>query len=505
MFNFTVMNQALSDVNVSDKEFRMLYLFANNTSLNNTGDIVMYNGFLMDKLNLSERQVQRLTKSLVDKGYLTKMIKGTSINKNGNVYRLNLINAETVSDKNVTPYNTETNSDTVSDITCDKSCDKNVTPYNSTKINKNIYVYKDHEHEVKDTYTEGEVTDKVETISVQVEEDTNAETNTTSVRSQIDDNSVEVKEATAKVKLSHDELTKRNDYISAVYRKVDERLNYLYTLKTYSLYVDVVDEIAKIISAAQEHRDWFTEPQWDKLTRYCERFVKLTEAKDNYFNGTMKRGADANTTSTDDNAAGADFNDSSVDNTNNNPVPAPTDWAKVGEWVVNSMAQFPTYEAWQKELDRILNKKFGDGWESAEYRIMAQASAIYNRCTKTAIQHYTSIENAQKATPTPTEEDADLAPWEMEKEDTVAEIYPTLDGYLTPSIEDAPQAPQVAPESISVAEPTNYPTESNEALRSNLYASDEVEPDEEDYAFDEYISMTTANRSTANYGYAYGA
>lgn len=415
MFNFTVMNQALSDVNVSDKEFRMLYLFANNTSLNNTGDIVMYNGFLMDKLNLSERQVQRLTKSLVDKGYLTKMIKGTSINKNGNVYRLNFINAETVSDKNVTPYNTETNSDTVSDTNCVKSCDKNVTPYNSTKINKNIYVYKDHEPEVKDTYTEGEVTDKVETISVQVEEDTNAETNTTSVRPQIDDNSVEVKETTAKVKLSHDELTKRNDYISAVYRKVDERLNYLYTLKTYSLYVDVVDEIAKIISAAQEHRDWFTEPQWDKLTRYCERFAKLTEAKDNYFNGTMKRGADANTTSTDDNAADADFNDSSVDNTNNSPVPAPTEWAKVGEWVVNSMAQFPTYEAWQKELDRILNKKFGDDWENADYKTMAQASAIYNRCNKTAIQHYTSIENAQKTTPTPTEEDADLAPWEMEK------------------------------------------------------------------------------------------
>ena len=89
MFNFNLMNQALSDVNVSDKEFRMLYLFVNNYSLNETDDIVMYNGFLMDKLNLSERQVQRLTKSLVEKGYLTKVWTGTSANKNGNIYRLN--------------------------------------------------------------------------------------------------------------------------------------------------------------------------------------------------------------------------------------------------------------------------------------------------------------------------------------------------------------------------------------------------------------------------------
>ena len=225
MFNFTVMNQALTDVNVSDKEFRMLYLFVNNASLNETDDIVMYNGFLMDKLNLSERQVQRLTKSLVDKGYLTKVVTGTSTNKNGNVYRLNDIN------------------DTDSDMTCDKSCDKNVTPYNSIKEYKNnISMYTDHEAEV----------------------------------------------TTEQVKLSKDELNQRNEYISAVYGKLDDRLNYLYGLKSAPKYVDVCTEITEIISAAQEHRDWFTEPQWDKLTRYCERFVKLTEAKDNYFNGNTK-------------------------------------------------------------------------------------------------------------------------------------------------------------------------------------------------------------------------
>lgn len=244
MFNFNLMNQALSDANVSDKEFRMLYLFVNNNSLNETGDIVMYNGFLMDKLNLSERQVQRLTKSLVEKGYLTKVVTGTSTNKNGNVYRLNYTDDTTKKSSINSAINCVLyESDIDSDITCDKSCDKNVTPYNSIKEYKNnISMYTDQEAEV----------------------------------------SVE------QVKLSKDELNQRNEYISTVYGKLDDRLNYLYGIKTAGKYEDVCTKIADIISDAKKHRDWFTEPQWDKLTRYCDRFVKLTEAKDNYFNRNTK-------------------------------------------------------------------------------------------------------------------------------------------------------------------------------------------------------------------------
>ena len=87
------------------------------------------------------------------------------------------------------------------------------------------------------------------------------------------------------VKLSKDELNQRNEYISAVYGKLDDRLNYLYSLNTVTQYEDVCSGIVEVISDAQEHRDWFTEPQWDKMTRYSDRFVKLNEAKDKYFNG----------------------------------------------------------------------------------------------------------------------------------------------------------------------------------------------------------------------------
>lgn len=117
MFNFKVINKALTDVNLTDKEFRMLYLIVNNMSLNNTNSLEMFNGFLMDKLNLCERQVQRLSKALEEKGYVERHINSTSKNRNGIVYTL---------------------CDITDDTICDTECDKNVTPYN---IEKNNIIY----------------------------------------------------------------------------------------------------------------------------------------------------------------------------------------------------------------------------------------------------------------------------------------------------------------------------------------------------------------------------
>lgn len=126
MFNFRIINKALTDVNLTDKEFRMLYLIVNNMSLNHTNSLEMFNGFLMDKLNLCERQVQRLTKSLEEKGYVTRSVESTSKNRNGVVFTL---------------------CDNVVDTTCDTECDKNVTPYN---IQKNNIIY--YNNNIMDQY-----------------------------------------------------------------------------------------------------------------------------------------------------------------------------------------------------------------------------------------------------------------------------------------------------------------------------------------------------------------
>ena len=88
MFNFKVMNRALNDSNLSDKAFRMLYTIINYCSLKNSNSVEVHNAHLMMVLNISERWVRKITNELVEKGYITKKVNGTSQNKLANTYTL---------------------------------------------------------------------------------------------------------------------------------------------------------------------------------------------------------------------------------------------------------------------------------------------------------------------------------------------------------------------------------------------------------------------------------
>lgn len=148
MFNFKLYNAALEDANLTDKEFRMLCLFLNKSSMDKSDTIEMFNGFLMDKLNLCERHIRRLTNSLEKKGYFTKTITGTVRNRNANTY---ILKCTEKCDKNVPPCNIEDDDikcDKNVDIKCDKNvdikCDKNVPlnnldiKYNNNNITKDL-------------------------------------------------------------------------------------------------------------------------------------------------------------------------------------------------------------------------------------------------------------------------------------------------------------------------------------------------------------------------------
>lgn len=238
MFNFNLVNKAFGDERITPTQFKMLYLIVNNCSMNNTTTIKMFNGFMADKMGLSVRMMQYNVKQLEDCGYIeVKRPIGRNAAKKPNEITLLGVEDDTTCDKNVTPYNSI--EETVKESTQLNDAMNCIAYKNKKEYKNNISMYRDHEAEV----------------------------------------------TTAQVKLSKDELNQRNEYISAVYGKLDNRLNYLYSLKTATQYEDVCSGIVEVISDAQEHRDWFTSPQWDRLIRYCERFDKLTEAKDKYFNG----------------------------------------------------------------------------------------------------------------------------------------------------------------------------------------------------------------------------
>ena len=127
MFNFNLMNRALNDSNLSDSAFRMLYIILNNCSLNNSNSAEIHNGYFMKALNKKERMITYLTNELVEKGYITKKVNGTSKNKLANTYTLVEVN------------------NTPTDSLCDKGAindAKNCTLKNNNKINnkKNIFL-----------------------------------------------------------------------------------------------------------------------------------------------------------------------------------------------------------------------------------------------------------------------------------------------------------------------------------------------------------------------------
>ena len=106
MIDFNLLNRAVLDHNLTDKEFRALYLILNNASLNDSSSVQIHNGWLMEKLNLCERQIRNITNGLSEKNYVKKETNGTSKNKSANTYTIICemdweINVEMNCEKNV--------------------------------------------------------------------------------------------------------------------------------------------------------------------------------------------------------------------------------------------------------------------------------------------------------------------------------------------------------------------------------------------------------------------
>ena len=134
MFNFKVMNRALNDSNLSDKAFRMLYTITNYSSLKDSNSVEIHNAHFMMVLNISERWVQKITNELVEKGYITKTINGTSKNKLANTYTLIEVEEnESSTDLLCNDINGMTQKD------AQKFAQK-FTLKNNNKINKNISI-----------------------------------------------------------------------------------------------------------------------------------------------------------------------------------------------------------------------------------------------------------------------------------------------------------------------------------------------------------------------------
>lgn len=166
MFNFNLQNKAFEELNA--EQFRVVYFLnntlsmvnkTNNTQNNNT--IEMYNGYMMDKLGLSERQVQRLIKRLEQLEYIT--VKRATRKNQPNIITL------IFEENNATDCTLSQNNDINDAINSDKNVtlNKNEIKYkNNNNITTGILEHKDLERIVTEE-NKKEKNNKKEKLSYQ--------------------------------------------------------------------------------------------------------------------------------------------------------------------------------------------------------------------------------------------------------------------------------------------------------------------------------------------------
>lgn len=87
MINLGFLNNALGKV--SPPEFAVLYYIANHLALKGTSRAKIYREQIADKLNISTKQVSRITDALAGKGFIKKdEVADSSVGKSVNYYSL---------------------------------------------------------------------------------------------------------------------------------------------------------------------------------------------------------------------------------------------------------------------------------------------------------------------------------------------------------------------------------------------------------------------------------
>ena len=159
MFNFNLQQKAFEEL--SAEQFRVVYFLNNTLSMvnetNKTPDnnkIEMFNGYMMDKLGLSERQVQRLIKRLEQLDYIT--VERATRKNQPNIITL-IFEENNATD--CTPSQSNDINDAINcDINGDKNGDKNVTLNKNTKENKIYNISKDFSTYGNSTCREKDIT-----------------------------------------------------------------------------------------------------------------------------------------------------------------------------------------------------------------------------------------------------------------------------------------------------------------------------------------------------------
>lgn len=385
MFNFKLFENVLLDRNLSDKDKVLASFLMKRISMSKSGEVEMYVSYLADALNCSDSAIKRSLKKLSESGYISKRIG----KRNGNNKPISIRLNDEKSMPQVTLSYEKSRSQV---ILTSESRGQNQQKVEVTgdllknSILNNISMYKGKDSGNETIHVPGNGKSEVDTVSVEG-------TITDDVHSD------EVRETSPREKLTKAEIEERNNYITSTFSRLETKLNYLYSISDSRIFGDVSMSIADIFNDATGKRRWFTDKQWGKLLRYGDRYEKIVDGKQAYFNGTGKKNADAELTSTDEKPFNEEPEKNTTDNdTDNCGGVAPQQYKRMTKeeleaWVSEDVKKYPDFTSWQNALEAKLDRKF-KGWQEGKHLYI---SCMYNFVTGMAAKHFNRLEIEKRA------------------------------------------------------------------------------------------------------------
>ena len=219
-----------------------------------------------------------------------------------------------------------------------------------------------------------------------------------------------------------------NEYVDKCLNRFDVMLKYLYSIKDCKTYDSYTNDILRFWESIDQSR--FTEKQRGLIEKKCERWAKISDGKERFFNGNAGKSddesisiepeceeyADAEHISMGEETnlnAGTEENGDSQSQCEDAPNPRRQTKTsdEISEWVLKQCKRFPDYASWEKDFEKKIVKKYTSDWANN-----AEAGKYYNFCTGIADKYFkekvtdddAGIDYLLKAS------EEEIAPWEEE-------------------------------------------------------------------------------------------
>ena len=390
MFNFKVFTTAMLDTDLTDAEFRLLCLVLNTMSINETEEVKMHNGFIMEKMEKGERQVRNLVGGLVQKQYITRVVLGTENNHKANIYRLVESKRQKISV-------------TSEEMSGEKNC-RNVAAKNCPLNNINDINDKIINDNINDNINDRDIStfnDEVMTTPNDISNDNlNDSINDISMINQSNDRNIND---------INDRVRNQQDYFTGVKEWLNAKLDDYFKCKTPSTEKTLNDEVTRFIDSVTTDR--MTPNQADTFAMLKRRFEGLKRQKVIYFN---KWGYKKFNDTPSDRNINDNINDSANDTLTPKVAPRPLPQSSTASNEDFKATKRKEFEKWYIDfiennsvnedntlidngtlcaaIDKRIDEVFGANWyANNDYKIVETASYIDNLFKRQANQYIAEL------------------------------------------------------------------------------------------------------------------